>query len=245
MTNVYWETFSSGTRKWFELTAIEPTSALREIIHARDTTHPSHFTKCPAFTEYYKNTYVIKSPINIEFTYDPATKQLNVSPQNQNFYNANVVYRGDTIGEHDSFLMSLSFNFLFIADKDCNIELLPCLMHKSEFTDSTRLIVGTFNINKWYRPVEIAFEFKNSSAPIKIKRGDALAYVRFLPKDGSKIKLQYKNFSEETLEAVVACLMVKEATNKSPLELLYKLSERVRKKLWFNKNKCPFKWRSK
>jgi hypothetical protein len=245
MTNVYWDIFTVKEKKWFELTAIEPAPALREIIDARDVSHPGHFTKCPAFIQYYKNTYVIKSPVNIEFTYDHVTKQLKVFPQGQHFCMDNITYRGDTVGEHDSFLMSFSLSYLFIADKDCDIELLPCLMHKSEFTDSTRLIVGTFNINKWYRPVEIAFEFKNPALPIKVKRGDALAYVRFLPKDDSKIKLENKNFSKETLDVVAACLMIKDSDNKVPLKMLYKFSERIRNKLWFNKKKCPFNWRSK
>jgi hypothetical protein len=245
MTTVYWNIFNEKNRKWFELAAFEPTSALHEIINDRETSNLMHFTKCPAFIQYYKNTYVLKSPVNIELTYDPATKRLNIFPQAQIFYDENIVYRGHTVGEHDSFLMSFGLSYLFISDKDCDIELLPCLMHKSEFTDNTRMIVGTFNINKWYRPVQLAFEFKNPALPIKIKRGDAIAYVRFLPKDDHKIKLQNKDFSKETLDAVESCLMVKELHNKHPLKLLYKLSERIRNKLWFNKKKCPFNWRSK
>jgi hypothetical protein len=243
MTTVYWGHYTEHKRHWLELALIEPIPALREIIKARDVTHERHFTRCPAFTQYYKNTYVIKSPIDIEFIYDPVSKLLRISPQNQAFYEANIEHRGAIIGEHDDFLMSLVLNFLFISDKDCDIELLPCLMHKSEFVDSTRIVVGTFNINKWYRPIELPFEFKNSAQPIKVKRGDALAYVRFLPKDNAKIKLQHKNFSEETLDAVDTCLAVKDLNNKLPLELLYKLSERIRNKLWFNKKQCPFRWR--
>ena len=245
MTTVYWGICPNRDTNWFELAAIEPPSALREIINARDVSHIGHFTKCPAFTQYYKNTYVIKSPIDIEFTYDSETKRLNIFPQGQRFYEANVIHRGHLIGEQDDFLMSFVLNFLFIADKDCVMELLPCSMHKSEFADKARIIGGSFNINKWYRPIEIAFEIKNSSVPIKVKRGDAFAYVRFLPKDESKIKLQYKSFSRETLDAVGECLFVKDLTNKFSLAMLYRFSERIRNKLWFNKKKCPFNWRSK
>jgi hypothetical protein len=237
--------YPHNKENWFELTAIAPAPALREIIKDRDVTNPSHFTKCPAFIEYYKNTYVIKSPIDIEFTYDYVTKRLNIFPQLQNFFDTNIVHRGNLIGEQDDFLMSFMLNYLFIADKDCVVELLPCLMHKSEFADKTRVVVGAFNINKWYRPVEIAFELKSPTTTLKVKRGDALAYVKFLPKDGSKINLQHKDFSEDTLDVVATCLTVKESANRLPLTLLYKLSERISNKLWFNKKKCPFNWRNK
>jgi hypothetical protein len=243
MTTVYWGYYPSNNRI-FELLLLAPAPALPEIITSRDVSNRGHFTKCPAFTQYYKNTYVIKSPIDIEFMYDPVTKLLSIFPQGQSFYEENIVYRGHIVGKNDDFLMSFTLNYLFIADKSCAIELLPCGMHKSNFVDNTRIIGGTFDINKWYRPIEMAFEFKNPLAPIKIKRGDALAYVRFLPKNNSKIKLQHKNFSKETLDTVNACLFVKDSANKFSLEMLYKFSERIRNKLWFNK-KCPFNWRNK
>jgi hypothetical protein len=245
MTTVFWGCGISENSRWFELSAIEPAPALPEIIKARDVTNSQHFTRCPAFLEYYKNTYVIKSPIDIEFAYDHVTRRLGISPQGQTFYEANIMHRGHLIGERDDFLMSFALNFLFIADKDCVMELLPCLMHKSEFTDKTRLVGGTFNINKWYRPIEIAFEVKNQATSIKLKRGDALAYVRFLPKDASKIKMEHKNFPKETLDVVSACLFAKDSNNKFSLAMLYKFSERIRDKLWFNKKKCPFNWRNK
>jgi hypothetical protein len=229
----------------FELLLLEPAPALPEIIDARDVSHPGHFVRCPAFREYYKNTYVLKSPVDMDITYTPDDKVLRVTPQNQEFYDASILYRGDAVGEDDDFLMSFSIHYIFIADKDCELEMAQASMHKSDFINKTSLVCGAFNINKWYRPVELAFEIKDSSAPIRIKRGDPLAYVRFKPKDGGKVGLQFKELPEETKEAVSACLYVKEANNQVPLNTLYEIAKRVRNKLWFNKKKCPFNWISK
>jgi hypothetical protein len=245
MTTVYWDYCNEKNKDWFSLALIEPSPALPEIIKARDVTHQSHFAHCPAFKSYYKNTYVIKSPIDIEISYDETTKNLNIFPQMQKFFDDNITHRGATIGDTDPFLMSIGFNYLFIADEDCFMELIPASMHDSEFTASTRIINGVFNINKWYRPIEIAFEFKDNTKKLKIKRGEPLAYVRFTTKKEEKIKLQHKMFPEKTLEAVNACAYVKSLENRFSLETLYALSERVRSKLWFNKKKCPFNWRKK
>jgi len=204
------------------------------------------FTRASTATRVNRSGVIESVAINTpRFTYDPVTNQLSISPQDQGFYEANVTHRRHTIGENDDFLMSLGINFLFIADKNCQLELTQASMHKSNFIDSTRLIHGTFNINKWYRPIEIPFEFKDPAKPIKIKRGDVLAYVKFIPADGKKVVLKQKNFPEETLEAVKACLFVKDLRNRMPLKTLYELSERIRNKLWFNKKKCPFNWRNK
>jgi hypothetical protein len=245
MTTVYWNYIFFSGKNWFGLTAVEPTLALQEIVKNRDSKSEAHFSKCPAFIQYYKNTYVLKSPIDIQINYDRSNGQLTIFPQQQRFYDENINHRGHSVGRNDSFLMSFALDFLFIADKDCEIELIPCAMHKSEFTDKTRLINGAFNINKWYRPVELAFELKDTVTQINIKRGDALAYVRFLPKDGGKIKLQYKDFPKETLDVVAACLTTNELINRFSLDERYTLAERIRNKLWFNKKKCPFNWRNK
>jgi hypothetical protein len=177
--------------------------------------------------------------------YDKTTDTLSIYPQLQSFFNENIIHRGATVGINDNFLMSFNIGYLFIADKDCELELKSASMHESDFINKTNIISGAFNINKWYRPIEIAFEIKNPNDEIKIKRGDALAYIKFTPKDGNKVKVEQKNFPAETIEAVTACLYAKDASNKFPLKTLYKFSERIRNKLWFNKKKCPFNWRNK
>lgn len=245
MTTVFWDYFSANASKWLELTLLDPAPALPEIIKDREVGHPKHFTRCPAFQEYYKNTYVIKCPIDMDITYDKDKRLILVDPQEQHFVNDNISLRNDSIGEGDSFLMSFTIGYVFIADDDCEVELKPASMHDSDFVNKTRLINGAFNVGKWYRPIEIAFEIKSDKEVIKIKRGDALAYVKFTPKDDSKVRIEQKSFPTETVEAVRACLFAKEANNKLPLKLLYELSERVKSKLWFNKGRCPFTWRKK
>lgn len=239
MTTVYWQYCPSTKIKWFELTAIEPELALPEIIKERDISSDGHFVRCPAFRDYYKNVYVIKSPIDLTLMYNQQSRMLHILPQGQQFFDEIIRHRGNTIGVSDPFLMSIGLNYLFIADSDCEIELLPAFMHKSNFVDSTRLIVGCFNIHKWYRPVEVAFEFKDGIDTIKIKRGDPLAYIKFITPTNKKVSLEYKNFGEDILEVVDACLTVKDVSNNFPLQTLYSFTERIRSKIRFSK--CP--WR--
>ncbi|MGI9136090.1 MAG: hypothetical protein ACR2JS_03390 [Candidatus Nanopelagicales bacterium] len=244
MTTIYWGNYPEDGIKWFELLLLNPAPALSEISKARTTTAHGHFMQCPAFTAIYKNTYVIKSPIDIEVTYNAETKLVQASPQGQEFFDKNITLRGHMVGDNDPFLMGIFIGYLFIATEECSIELIPASMHSSEFIDKTRLISATFDIHKWYRPIEIAFEFKNKSDTIKIKRGDPLAYVRFTNSNGTKISLERKEFPKETLDAVDACVTVKKSSLHLPLKTLYELAEPLRNKLGLKK-KCPFNWRNK
>jgi hypothetical protein len=246
MTTVYWGYHhNQPNRKWLELALIEPEPLLPYFIKQRNVSIPQHFTRCPAFTAYYKNTYVIKSPIDITITYRKEIDTLAIEPQDQNFYDSLITHRGNQIGADDPFLMSIALEYLFIADKDCLIELLPAYLHTSPTLKSVRVICGSFNIAKWFRPIEFAFEMLTPDAPLKIKREEPLFYVRFVPADAKKINLVHKCFPEETKEVLDSCLQIKYLNNNFQLNQLYEFAKRVSHKLWFKKKKCPFNWRNK
>lgn len=222
MTTVYWQ-FIDTPAQALELAYFDPELLLPEISKIRN----SKYIKCPAFLEYYKNTYLIRSPIDITITYNKG--QLSIYPQAQKFYDAYVTHRGHQIEENDPFLMSLIFQYLFIADKDCLIETIPAIFH--DISTKIRLIPGTFNINKWFRPIEFGFEFINENEPIVIKRGDPLFYVKFKTPKDEKILLKQKDFDKSILNAVKKCTHLKFAININPLKVLYKLAERIKIKL--------------
>lgn len=249
MTTVYWTPYEDvvGKSTSMYLSMIDPTPLLPEFIKSRDATaiaNSGHYFLCPAFQDYYKNTYVIYSPVDIDLEYDKESGYLKIS-KGQEFYDNYVVFRNVKINDANPPLISLAFKYMFIADKSCMVEQLPAALHDNKVANNIRLIPGTFNISKWYRPVEIAFEIANVSQTISIKRGDPLCYVRFIPTDKSKINFVYKELTSDLLEVVDRCVKVKLINPKIALDTLYVMAEKLRNSLWFNKKKCPFNWRNK
>lgn len=242
MTTIYWgaSRLFEGQTSYLSLLIKEPEAVLPQIIKARDTSNARHFTKCPAFQDYYKNTFVIRSPIDITLNYDASNKFLSIHPQGQEFYNATVLHRANDVGYEDAGLFSLGVSYLFIADKDCLIELLPVSMHDNPNASNFRVITGTFNISKWFRPVEFSFELLTST--MRVNQGDPLFYVRFVPQDGSKVVLKHKEYTDEEEGIALKCGNVKVAQPKLPLQQMYKLTKRLVPELWFNKKRCPFKF---
>lgn len=244
MTKVYWNTFDKvlgvygekSDLSMIKMAYLEPEPVIPYIINNRECENNGHYTKCPAFLDYYKNTYVLYSPVDLTIEYNSQTKIINTKPQGQDFFDKFVVYRGHEIGENDPFLMSLNFYHIFVADKDCMIEQLPNTFHNDCVSSKIKIISGTFDISKWHRPIVFAFEINDTSKPLVIKRGDPLCYIRFIPKDGKKINLIEKEFSEKELTNINRCLHLKLAVPKMPLKILYDMAKKFVKP----KKKCPF-----
>lgn len=241
-TNVYWNIYdpiTPNSSNYLVLTHFDPEPILPYIIKNRERPSDANtYTTCPAFLDYHKNTYVIRSPVDIQFKYDPKSGQLNISPQSQDFYDSWVMHRGN----YSPFLMSFGLYYLFIADQDCMVEQTPVTFHDNVVSSKIRLISGTFNIGKWFRPIDFGFEFLDESQPLIIKRGDPLYYLRFVPKDNKKINLVKRKMSNEIHTSVESCINVKKGLTKQPLKVLYSLAEKLRPKVT---KKCPFNWRNK
>jgi hypothetical protein len=242
MTTVYWNIFQANKivqDDCMVLSHFDPEPVLPYIIKNRVATTDDYLT-CPAFLDYYKNTYVIRSPVDIKIMFNSNTRTLNILPQRQEFYDTFIKYRGDLNAISNPFLMSFALFYLFISNDDCMLEQTPVSLHDTSFSSKIRLIGGTFNINKWFRPVEFGFEFINENEPLIIKRGDPMYYIRFVPKNGKKVTLVKKQFSEADHASVMACANLKKGMEKQPFKVLYELAKRIKPKV---AKKCPFNWR--
>lgn len=244
MTTVYWNSYKASDKEIeasLDLAILDIEPVLPHIIKSRNHDKQHSYLSCPAFIDYYKNTYVVRSPITTKLTVDYDKKYLSIYPQPQDFYDNFIDNRARVLGENDPFLMSICMFYLFVADSECLVEQLPVLFHDNQISN-IRTIPGTFDISKWYRPLELAFEVIDHTKPIEITRGDPLFYVRFIPKDGGKVNIERTQFSKEQIDNTVQCVLFKKAVPKQPLKILYKLAEVLNMK---TRKKCPFSWGKK
>ena len=244
MTTVYWDTLKveeGAVGEALTMAFFEPESVLKYLSQNRNTDTKGHFTKCPAFLDYIKNVYVIRSPISITLNLDPKTRYLSISPQGQQFYDLFVLNRCDLVGDTDPPLSTLKYHYSFLADNECLIEQLPVMFHDKTVASNINVITGTYDISKWLRPLEFAFEFIDTNKPLVIKRGDPLFYIRFVPSDSKKVNLVKKEFCEEELKFQEQCVALKISLPNQILKTLYEIA----KKYVPNKKKCPFNWNKK
>jgi hypothetical protein len=158
-----------------------PSPLSRDVISARKNVV---FLKCPAHTDFIKNVFVFKSPVDITIDIDINEQYAKVNCPNidQKVFDhfIDVRFLGlNECGTSPYPLIGIDFLNAFTASKSVIMSAMPAFFHHNDFTKKTSFIPGEFDIGKWTRPIECVFEVKNTKETIEIKKGDALFYVKF------------------------------------------------------------------
>lgn len=155
-------------------------------------------TECPSYRQYFNNLYVLRSPIQFKIHARPG--EVGVF-QNENvikppFYpKAFIYHEPNEMYNLDNPIFQVRLDYLFAADEDCTLELLPPFMHRNNWPG--QMTPGTFNIHKWIRNISWGFVWEDLSKPLEIKEGDPLAYVRFTTPKNNNVKLVEMQFTDE------------------------------------------------
>lgn len=190
--------------------------------------------KCPAFLDYYKNTYLIKAPIDLTFKISGSHINCqNLYPQDY----LEKIFTNRYQPENLYSTVSLSWYYMFYSDKSVMIEVIPPVWHKNKLQNNINVIGATFDISKWYRPLEFAFEIIDDTQPIVIKRGDPLYYVKFNTLD--KVKLDRQESTKKIEELIIMCTQLKDYIPNNSMRKNYSLMHKLIDK--FKPKKCPFK----
>lgn len=192
----------------------------------------SHFMKCPAFKSALQNTYIIRSPIDVEIAYqrsDPSKKVMNVikpekAPPALREYIINPRFR-ESKGEGANEIFTLQTTpYLFWADSSITMELVQPFLEWDN-PNNVRIIPGHFNIGKWSRHIEYAVELGRPDGVFKLKRGDVMFYVRFAsPTDPhARVQLKESTITPEKRVEMTQNTQLKYNYSKCPLNKLYEL----------------------
>jgi hypothetical protein len=144
----------------------------------------SIFLKCPAHTDFLKNTFVFLAPFDIMLAInvtDDSRALVSDNLTQEVFDNIiDIRFLEDYNSKTNPYpLIGIDWLNVFTSNESLILQVLPAFMHSNEFTQKTTVIPGEFDIGKWTRPVELVFEVKSNQEKIQIKKGDAIAYFKF------------------------------------------------------------------
>jgi DNA-binding LytR/AlgR family response regulator len=117
------------------------------------------------------------------------------------------------------------------------METCDLFLMSSQVSRNIRIIPGRFDIGKWIRPVEFAFEVLDKTEPLEYKVDTPLFMVRFFTANDAPVKLTRVIHTAEIELAIQACTTVKQYRPFLPLKQLYKLGESYIKAWLNNQNK--------
>ena len=227
---------------WMNTAYYPPESAFKSIIQARDK--DVDYFKCPAFQEYLKNVYVIRAPFDLTITIEKnknGERYIRTHEYDQSFWNTFINPRK---GEYNHFYtMSIAIQYLFFSEESVIMEVLPAFMHPSKLQSNIKIIPGCFDVSKWIRPTDFAFEVIDESQSIEIKRGDPLLYVNF--RTDKSINFIRTDYTTDIFKVNQSCVglkfFVKGNTLKQNYEAAKSYVEMFKSKFFGKKkSKCPF-----
>lgn len=239
--NVYWAYADASKNKTAqsstgmhggEMTQCAPVRCLSHFKDVLIKKNPAFgfYTMCPSYSEYFKNSYVIKS--NIE-----TTLKL-IKDGNNYFFDSDIgsalkdtfsILSGNSNESADptykSQLIQQTTSIVFFADKPLVVEQIPASLDENDFTNNTKFLSGCMDINKWFRPINPSFWITNENTPIKLSVGDPQYYLKFNTDD--KIVMHRFMMNDRLMEIMESCLSTKYYKKNIPLKKLYEM---------FNKN---------
>jgi hypothetical protein len=198
---------------------------LKKLATYLSSTKDDGFIRCPSVIGTTKNSYMIKSPIDIDITYDG--NKITSTDDSQLL-----------IRDHKSGFMSLQFiKYIFFTEED-NLTMRIRNPHYNitDFTRKCSIIEGQFNIGQWFRGLDCAFYFRDPGT-LTIRKGDPLFYVEFQTE--SRIKFQKFYFTTELAQIQQYCLQSKKYNNfplVDYLESIYLLFRKSKMKSQLLKN---------
>ena len=190
--NVYWciDESEDGYSYSIPLLILPPTPLIPDYAK---TTPNKEYVKCPAFQNEFNNTFIYKAYKDITIDINPQTNQ----PTDLN----------NTAISFDPNLkrVSIPSYILLFSDQPLEMSLTPASLHSNNFIDNSKLFSGRYNIGKWFRPLNI--DFISKTPQIKIKKGDALFYLRF----NTDKKINFINFeyNDEVFKIHKSCTDLK------------------------------------
>jgi hypothetical protein len=233
--------YENPNEAWRELAFFEPEPVFKLISSSRSKN--TNYLKCPAFQDYYNNCFLLRSPIDITINISNqpnGNKFASIDTHNQKFFDDNIAIRYEEGYKHP--ILHVRFFYVFYADEPLMIELLSPSMHKTELQNNINIISGVYDISKWIRPVEFAFEVIDDTKPIVIKRGDPMYYVRF--STTNKISLSREETSNDLNRVVNSCTTLKNYVPNNTLDKNYGMGawfiNLFKAKMFKKKSKCPF-----
>lgn len=177
------------------------------------------YHQCPAFQQYIKNTFVVRSTYDYELHLDKEKQSITSPLYNRDFPENFIHVRNLSAG-----LISYTDpRFVFFAEKDLEMELMPAHFHQT--LGRHPIVPGTFNIGKHFRPIECAIHFFHSDK-IKIRERDPLFYVKFLTNE----KIEFKKFfyNQNTLNALLGYFENKMRFTKKVIPLKWYYENSIR-----------------
>jgi hypothetical protein len=158
------------------------------------------------------------------FTFDSANRVINTDRFGQDFVNFSIKSHWGNLPEGMPPLLQTPPRYIMYSFGDVEVEFTDLPIITSKFSSNVKIIRGAFNISKWYRPLELAFEVVDTSKPVIFEAEEPMCLMRLRTPNNVPVKLTRVEYTPELDARVHACTAVKDKRPGLKLPKLYELA---------------------
>jgi hypothetical protein len=192
---VYWSPFNYDENNSWDMLYVAPEKVYSDLYKDKnkENTESSYFS-CPAFKETTKNLYLIRNVMENEITVIDGIVFSSTYP------NVSISHK-ESINNRP--VVSISYPFIFFAEEPLSMTVTPPFMHPTGFVNEGHVVMGSFDIGKWFRPVNLDFMLYEKTSQFKFKDDEPLMYINF--NTDKKIILKRFQITKEIHNIAVSC----------------------------------------
>jgi hypothetical protein len=192
---VYWSPFNYDKVINWDMFYSKPEKVYSDLHKnkSKEKNLTSYFS-CPAFKERSKNLFLIKN--TIENNIDIVDGKLVSS----SIDNVNIKHK-ESIENRP--IVSIYYPIIMFSEESLDVTVTPAYMHKTGYSEAGNVVMGSFNVGKWFRPINLDFMLYEKTAKFSFKDDEPLYYLDFQT-DKNIIFKKFK-MTEEILKISNAC----------------------------------------
>lgn len=197
---IYWCADLKIYKPYLNNLIVNQPQKLKSLLAKSDLAN-SDYWKCPAFHNELFNVYALPSQID----YKASCKNNNISLSNFDPTFFENIFDLSNLKDN---IVIVQQPFLFFSESDITIKQIHPYLHQQKYN----VLQGSYNISKWFRPLNISYLVENNEFDISFKNNQILSYIHF--NTDKKIKLHQFNFTDKMEEIMRNCANKKFESNK-------------------------------
>lgn len=219
---VYWSPFAYLDRTTHVNLLWGAPIRVPSILGSHPKEKSSSYLSCTAFTTFYKNCYALIQPFDSSITIEPS--QLKDTLPNKAYIEGHHVWTVQHQALKDRARVTYGFNWVFFSEEPLDLLITPPYLHNTSADKGGALAAGSYDISRWFRPIDLAYILWEGSNEVKIKKGEPACYLHFLT--DRPVKLVQFELTSDLFYIGEQCVELKSVMKYKSLSFLYDIFTR-------------------
>jgi hypothetical protein len=183
--DVYWSTiYPLDIVADYHMLYREPDLLFKSVLPERDDTNPGDYFACPGFQNLCENTFIVRSTVTADVKLDDQ----QITPLNDRSQNTGQFFQYWPNSRKQYRMVNFDHRLILFCEQPTTLMTLPAFLHRSDFQSKLGYIPASFDISKWFRPLQGTYEVLPGTTELHVREGDPMYYIKFSGDEPVKLR---------------------------------------------------------